>query len=69
MDNLKIYQICHHLITYFAILISQKKSQLDPIFRTGGSINEAREQPLLLAYSRTIIAFVILSMIVLWPYQ
>ena len=34
MDNLKIYQICHHLITYFATLISPKKSQLDPIFRT-----------------------------------
>ena len=38
MVNLKIYQICHHLITYFATLISLKKSQLDPIFRTGGSI-------------------------------
>ena len=37
MDNLKIYQICHHLITYFATLISPKKSQLDPIFRTGDS--------------------------------
>ena len=40
MDNLKIYQICHHLITYFATLISPKKSQLGPIFRTGGSIME-----------------------------
>ena len=38
MDNVKIYQICYHLITYFAILISLKRSQLDPIFRTGGSI-------------------------------
>ena len=28
MDNLKIYQICNHLITYFATLIFQKKSQL-----------------------------------------
>ena len=40
MDNLKVYQICHHLITYFATLIS-KKSQLGPIFRTGGSITVA----------------------------
>ena len=39
MDNLKIYQIYHHLITYFATLISPKKSQLGPIFRTGGSTN------------------------------
>ena len=38
MDNLKIYQICHHLITYFTTLISPKKSQLGPIFRTRGSI-------------------------------
>ena len=38
MINLKIYQICHHLITYFATLISPKKGQLGPIFRTGGSI-------------------------------
>ena len=38
MDNLKIYKICHHLITYFATLISPKTSQLGPIFRTGGSI-------------------------------
>ena len=37
MDNLKIYQICHHLITYFATLISPIKSQLGPVFRTGGS--------------------------------
>ena len=37
MDNLKIYQICHHLITYFATLIFPKKSQLGPIFKTGGS--------------------------------
>ena len=41
MDNLKIYQIYHNLITYFATLISQKKSQLDLIFRTGGSITNA----------------------------
>ena len=40
MDNLKRYQICHDLITYFVTLISQKKSQLDLIFRTGGSIND-----------------------------
>ena len=39
MDNLKIYQICHHLITYFATLISPKKCQLGPIFRTGGIIS------------------------------
>ena len=38
MDDLKIYQICHHSITYFATLISPKKCQLGPIFRTGGSI-------------------------------
>ena len=38
MDNLKIYQICHHLITYLATLIFPKKSLLGPIFRTGGSI-------------------------------
>ena len=37
MDNLKIYQICHNLITYFATLISPKKSHLGLIFRTGGS--------------------------------
>ena len=36
MDNLKIYQICHHLITYFATLISPKQNQLGRIFRTGG---------------------------------
>ena len=39
MDNLKRYQICHDLITYFATLISPKKSQLGLIFRTGGSIS------------------------------
>ena len=38
MDNLKIYQICHDLIDYFATLTSPKKSYLGPIFRTGGSI-------------------------------
>ena len=38
MDNLKKYQICHDLITFFATLISPKKSQLGLIFRTGGSI-------------------------------
>ena len=37
MDNLKIYQICHDLIDYFATLTSPKKSHLGPIFRTGGS--------------------------------
>ena len=37
MDNLKIYQICHNLIDYFATLTSPKKSYLGPIFRTGGS--------------------------------
>ena len=35
MDNLKIYQICHNLIDYFATLTSPKKSHLGPIFRTG----------------------------------
>ena len=30
MDNLKIYQICHDLIDYFATLTSQKKSYLGP---------------------------------------
>ena len=44
MDNLKIYQICHDLINYFATLTSPKKSYLGPIFRTGGSINLANEQ-------------------------
>ena len=38
MDNLKIYQICHHLITYFATLIFPKKSYLGLIFRNGDSI-------------------------------
>ena len=38
MYNLKIYQICHDLIAYFATLTSPKKSQLGLIFRTGGSI-------------------------------
>ena len=38
MDDLKIYQICHDLIDYFATLISPKESHLGPIFRTGGSI-------------------------------
>ena len=38
MDNLKIHQICHDLIDYFATLTSPKKSHLGPIFRTGGSI-------------------------------
>ena len=38
MDNLKIYKICHDLIDYFTTLTSPKKSYLDPIFRTGGSI-------------------------------
>ena len=39
MDNLKRYQICHHLITYFATLIFPKKSYLGLIFRNGGSNN------------------------------
>ena len=38
MDNLKIYQICHDLMTYFTTLTSPEKSQLDNIFRTRGSI-------------------------------
>ena len=38
MYNLKIYQICHDLIAYFATLTSPKKSQLGLIFRTGCSI-------------------------------
>ena len=38
MDNLKNYQICHDLITYFATLIFPKKSYLGLIFRNGGSI-------------------------------
>ena len=38
MYNLKIYQICHDLIAYFATLTSPKKSQLGLIFRTEGSI-------------------------------
>ena len=38
MYNLKVYQICHDLIAYFATLTSPKKSQLGLIFRTGGSI-------------------------------
>ena len=40
MDNIKIYQMCHDLIVYFATLTSSKKSQLGLIFRTGGSIKE-----------------------------
>ena len=38
MTNIKIYQIYHNLITNFVTLTSPEKSQLDPIFRTGGSI-------------------------------
>ena len=38
MDNLKRYQICYDLITYFATLISPKKSQLGLILRTEGNI-------------------------------
>ena len=38
MDNLKRYQICHDLITYFTTLIFPKKTYLGLIFRTGGSI-------------------------------
>ena len=38
MDNLNRYQICHDLITYFATLISPKKSQLGLIFRIEGSM-------------------------------
>ena len=40
MYNLKIYQICHDLIAYFATLTSPKKSQLGLIFRTRGSKRE-----------------------------
>ena len=40
MDNIKRYQICHRLITYFATLIFPKKSYLCLIFRNGGSIND-----------------------------
>ena len=46
MDNLKIYQICHDLIDYFATLTSPKKSHLGPIFRTGGSTKYARSTAL-----------------------
>ena len=38
MNNLKIYQIYHDLIDYFATLTSPKKSHLGPIFMNGGSI-------------------------------
>ena len=38
MDNIRIYQICHNLIVYFETLISPKKSQLNPIFKTGGVV-------------------------------
>ena len=38
MTNIKIYQICHNLIAYFATFTSPKKSQLGLIFMTGGSI-------------------------------
>ena len=38
MTNLKIYQICHNLITCFVTLTSPRKSQLDLIFKTEGSI-------------------------------
>ena len=38
MTDLKIYQICHNLITYFVTLTSPKKSHLGLIFRTGGSM-------------------------------
>ena len=41
MTNLKIYQICHNLITYFVTLTSPKKSHLGLIFRTGGSITQS----------------------------
>ena len=38
MYNLKIYQICHDLIAYFATLTYKKKSHLGLIFRTEDSI-------------------------------
>ena len=38
MYNVKIYQIYHDLIDYFATLTSPEKCHLGPIFRTGGSI-------------------------------
>ena len=41
MNNLKRYQICHDLITYFATLISPKKKSMSFIFITGGSMNES----------------------------
>ena len=43
MYNLKIYQIFHDLIAYFATLIS-KKNQLGPIFKTGSSTTKSEEQ-------------------------
>ena len=39
MDDLKIYQICHDLINYFATLTSPKKSHLGLILKNGGSNN------------------------------
>ena len=46
MYNIKIYQICHDLIVYFATLTSPKKSQLSLIFRTGGSIKKIKNNKL-----------------------
>ena len=54
MYNLKIYQICHDLIAYFATLTS-KKSQLDLIFRTRCSIiNKDSDQMTPMQYEKTI---------------
>ena len=50
MTNLKIYQICHNLITYFVTLISPKKSQLGLIFRTGGSIIQGKDPKMIHNY-------------------
>ena len=48
MYNLKLYQIYHDLIAYFATLIKlSKKSQLGLIFRTGGSITKVEPLPFL----------------------
>ena len=54
MDNLKIYQICHDLIDYFATLTSPKKSYLGPIFRTGGSIFDLIYNIILLVHATLI---------------
>ena len=72
MDNLKRYQICHDLITYFATLIS-KKNQLDLIFRTGGifrnfNLSGKRQLHLLFKIRESVKLHQILSLLLQFQY-